>query len=106
MFLAFTLGNGKAAIGNRRRYSSDNKKIEKPPNWWKPGRFFRQIGRKSDQGEVHKEKTGADRSISEGVLTTSFGARRGGSLPPQNLTVKWTAFRIFSWNWGGAKGQK
>ena len=32
------------------------------------------------KGKVHMKETGVNRSISEGFLTTSFGAGGGGSL--------------------------
>ena len=37
------------------------------------------------KGRFRRKKTGVDRRISEGVLTTSFGARGGGSLKKHNL---------------------
>ena len=51
-----------------------------PQTGGSPGIFFAREHENSVQGEVQKKETGVERSISEGGLTTSFGAGRGGSL--------------------------
>ena len=98
-FKKLTLGNGMGTIGNRRRDQRQVggggevtliiKKLKSPQPCGSPGVFFAREDESSSQGEVQKKESGVDRSISEGVLTTIFGARGGGSLkktilkPPQ-----------------------
>ena len=57
-----------------------NKFLKSPQVCGSPGVFLTREDEKSVQGGVHKKETGVDRSISEGVLTTSFGAGRGSSV--------------------------
>ena len=72
------------------RGSADYKtNLKSPQTRGSPGVFFAREDKISSQGEVQKTKPGVDRSSSEGVLTTTFGARGGVSLmklffkPPQ-----------------------
>ena len=57
-----------------------NKILKSPQTGGSPGIFLAREDATSGQGGVHKKETGVDRSISEGVLTTNIGARRGGSV--------------------------
>ena len=66
------------------RDSSDNFFLKIPQTGGSPGIFFAREHENSGQGEVQKKETGVERSISEGGLTTSFGAGRGGSLKKKN----------------------
>ena len=60
--------------------SADNLFLKSPQTGEGPGIFFAREDEICGQGEFQKKETGEDRSISEGVLTRSFGAGRGGSL--------------------------
>ena len=66
-----------------------NKILKIPQTGRSPGVFLARKDKNIGKKGVHKNKPGVDKSISEGVLTTSFGAGRGGSVkknilkPPQ-----------------------
>ena len=95
-FKKLTVGNGKGTIGNRRQDQRQVggkgevpliiiKKLKSPQTCRSPGVFFARKDECSSQGEIQKKESGGDRSISEGFLTASFGARGGASLKKQNL---------------------
>ena len=72
------------SFGAGRGVLSVVKILKLPQTGGIPGVFFARQDKNICHGRVQKRKTVADKSISEAVTTTSFGAGRGVSVKQKN----------------------